>query len=152
MLKGPAWVQTDCIGDKEASGISGTLVVGDWGNNILVSGGEGYYLIKANLLEKTSSWMKTNWGIIGPGQPGGWDNDSNMSYSVATGLWTATLDLAADKIKFRANDSWDLNYGDNGADKKLEAGGADISVPAAGNYTVTLDLRGPIYKYTLVKN
>ena len=152
MLKGPAWVQTDCIGDANASGTSGTLVVGDWGNNIKVDGGIGYFLIKANLVEKTYSWMKTDWGIIGPGQPGGWDNDSNLSYSVATGLWTATLDLTADKIKFRANNSWDLNYGDNGADKKLELNGADISVASAGNYTVTLDLRGPIYRYTLVKN
>jgi starch-binding outer membrane protein SusE/F len=153
LLKVPAWEEANTIGDPVASGTSGTLQIGSWGgNNIVVNGGIGYYLIKANLVEKTYSWMKTDWGIIGPGQPGGWDTDSNLSYSTTTGLWTATLDLAADKIKFRANDSWDLNYGDNGADKKLELNGSDISVPSAGNYTVTLDLRGPIYKYSLVKN
>lgn len=153
LLKVPAWEEANTIGDPVAGGASGTLQIGSWGgNNITCNGGIGYYLIKANLVEKTYSWLKTDWGIIGPGQPGGWDNDYNMTYDVATDLWTATLDLTADKIKFRANDGWSLNYGDNGADKKLEQDGADISVPSAGNYTVTLDLSGAIYKYKLIKN
>jgi hypothetical protein len=152
LLKEPAWVQTSCIGDANSSGTSGTLVVGDWGNNISVDGGIGYYHINANLVEKTYSWMKTDWGIIGPAQPGGWNTDSNMTYDVATDLWKATLDLTAGEMKFRANDAWTLNYGDNGADRKLEENGANIAVPAAGNYTVTLDLSGAVYKYKLVKN
>ena len=145
--------EANSIGDPMANGTSGTLQIGSWGgNNIIVNGGIGYYLIKANLIEKTYSWLKTEWGIIGPAQPGGWDNDSNMTYSVATGLWTTTLDLVAGDMKFRANDAWTINYGDTGADRKLDFEGANIPVAVAGNYSVTLDLRGPIYRYSIVKN
>jgi hypothetical protein len=153
LLKVPAWEEANTIGDPVAGGASGTLQIGSWGgNNITVNGGIGYYKINANLVEKTYSWTKTDWGIIGPAQPGGWNTDTNMTYDVATDLWKATLDLTAGEMKFRANDAWTLNYGDNGADRKLEENGANIAVPSAGNYTVTLDLSGSVYKYKLVKN
>jgi hypothetical protein len=153
LLKVPAWEEANTIGDPVSGGASGTLQIGSWGgNNITCNGGIGYYRIKANLPEKTYSWMKTTWGIIGPGQAGGWDSDSNLTYDVVTDLWTATLNLTAGEIKFRANDAWTLNYGDDGGDRKLEENGANIAVPSAGNYTVTLDLSGAIYKYRLVKN
>jgi starch-binding outer membrane protein SusE/F len=153
LLKVPAWEEANTIGDPVGAGNSGTLQVGSWGgNNIYVTGGPGYFLIKADLVGLTYSWLKTDWGIVGPAQAGGWDNDTDMTFDPVTKLWTVTLNLTADKMKFRANNNWDLNYGDDGADKKLDQGGADISVPAAGNYTVTLDLRGPRYKYTLVKH
>jgi hypothetical protein len=153
LLKVPAWEQDNTIGDPVSGGASGTLQIGNWGgNNITVNGGIGYYRIKANLPEKTYSWLKTTWGIIGPAQAGGWDTDFNMTYSVATDLWTATLNLTAGEMKFRANDGWTLNYGDDKADRKLDENGANIVVPSAGNYTVTLDLSGAVYKYKLVKN
>jgi len=76
-----------------------------------------------------------------------------MMYDVATGLHSLTVDLVGGEfIKFRANDGWDLNMGDTGADLKLDYGGDDIAVAESGNYTVVLDLTGAIYKYTLTKN
>jgi hypothetical protein len=53
-------------------------------------------------------------------------------------------------MKFRANDSWDLNYGvTNG---KIKAGGDNIPVTTAGTYTVMLDLSSPLnYKYSLTQ-
>jgi hypothetical protein len=42
-------------------------------------------------------------------------------------------------MKFRLNDDWGVNLGDNGADGSLEAGGANIVIPAAGTYNITLD-------------
>jgi len=75
-----------------------------------------------------------------------------MTYDPATNKWTITLALTVGKIKFRANAGWDINYGDTGADMKLDAGGTDIDIPVAGTYTVTLDLVGPVYKYKLLKN
>jgi hypothetical protein len=41
-------------------------------------------------------------------------------------------------MKFRANNNWDFNFGDTGADGTLEAGGTNIST--AGTYLITLDL------------
>jgi len=154
LLKVPDWQEANTIGDPVASGQSGTLQIGSWGgNNIKIDAGVGYYRIKADLNSKTYSYTKTtSWGIIGPAQAGGWDNDTDMTYDPVTDTWKATLNLTADQMKFRADNAWTLNYGDDGADRKLEVNGANIAVPAAGNYTVTLDLSGAVYKYKLVKN
>jgi len=153
LTKVAGWEQDNTIGDPDASGTSGTLKIGDWGgNNIKVSGGPGYFKINADLNEATYSWMKTEWGIIGSATADGWNSDQNMTYDVANKVWTATLDLVQGEIKFRANDSWDLNYGDDGADGKLDQNGANIAIPEAGNYTITLNLSQAIYKYKIKKN
>ncbi len=112
----------------------------------------GYYRIKADIKALTYSFLKTDWGLIGDATPGGWDNDTNMTYDSATKTWKVTLALKVGKIKFRANDAWDLNYGDNGFDGSLEEGGADIPVAEAGNYTVTLNLEVAGYAYEVKKN
>jgi len=153
LLKVPAWEEANTIGDPESSGTSGTLQIGSWGgNNINVSGGPGYFKINADLNEKTYSALKTDWGVIGSASAGGWDSDTNMTFDTTTKLWTLTTALSVGEIKFRANDGWDLNYGDTGADRKLDAGGDNIKVTEAGNYTITLDLTQPVYTYKLVKN
>jgi hypothetical protein len=74
-----------------------------------------------------------------------------MTFDPTTGLWTAVLDLKAGEIKFRANDGWNINLGDNGADGSLEQDGANIPVPENGSYTITLKLGTPDYTYTIVR-
>jgi hypothetical protein len=130
-------------------GANGTLDPG--GANILAPEA-GYYKLNADLVGLTHTFLKTEWGVIGNATPGGWDSDTDMTYDEANKIWTVTMDLTAAAIKFRANNSWDLNYGDDGGNGSLEAGGADILVPAAGNYTITLNLSNPVYKYKLQKN
>jgi hypothetical protein len=131
------------------TGADGTLDVK--GTDIEVTG-SGYYRLIANINTLTYSVLKTHWGLIGDATPGGWDNDQDMTYDPENMVWTITVPLTAGKIKFRANDAWDLNYGDDGPDGKLEEGGADITIDAAGNYTVTLNLSVAVPTYTLVKN
>jgi starch-binding outer membrane protein SusE/F len=142
--QGPSWDTN--WGDD---GADGTLNPG--GANI-VAADAGYYRLKVDLPALTYTKLKTTWAVIGDATPGGWDNDTPMTYDVANKVWTVTLDLTAAGLKFRANGNWDLNYGDTGANGSLEEGGDNIVVPSAGNYTVTLDLAHPIYKYHLVKN
>ncbi|HRR92387.1 MAG TPA: SusF/SusE family outer membrane protein, partial [Bacteroidales bacterium] len=154
LLKVPAWEEANTIGDPDPSGTSGTLQIGSWGgNNIKVSGGPGYFRIKANLNEATYEWVKTTWSVIGDATPGGWSSDTPMTYSTSEKVWTVTLNLTGGKaFKFRANNDWAINLGDTGGDKKLEYGGDNIPVAADGNYTITLDLSKTIYKYKIVKN
>lgn len=129
---------------------AGKLVAGGGGNIPLTTG--GYYKVNVSIPNLTYSVTKiTRWGVIGDATADGWNSDQAMTYDAATNKWTATLTLTNGKIKFRANAGWDINYGDDGPDGKLNAGGADIPVEA-GNYTITLDLKGPVYKYKLVKN
>ena len=96
----------------------------------------GYYMIEVDLTAMTYklTLIKTI-GIIGPAQAGGWDNDTDMTYNAEKGTWEATVELAADEMKFRANDAWDINWG--GSLDALTQGGANIKVEA-GTYVIEL--------------
>ena len=114
---------------------------------------EGMYWIDVDTLSATISTEVRNWGIIGSATPGGWDTDTDMEYDFELGKLKATLDLTAADIKFRVNDGWAINLGDNDADGTMEQDGANIVVSEAGNYTVYLDLSNPEkFSYELVKN
>lgn len=112
----------------------------------------GYYKMNVNLNDMTYSITKTHWGAIGSATPGGWDQDTDMVYDKETKVWTVTMNLTAGDLKFRANDDWVLNYGDDKANLSLEAGGANIVIAEAGSYTITLNLSVPVYTYRIVKN
>jgi hypothetical protein len=112
----------------------------------------GYYKINVNLNDLTYTIAKTYWGVIGSATAGGWDSDQDMTYDAETGMWTAVLDLTEGELKFRANDDWAINYGDDGNNGVLEANGANIAIPAAGTYTVTMKLGSPDYTYQIVRS
>ncbi len=136
-------------------GLSGTLV--DGGSNIQVN--EGLYLVTINLKDLSYSILPvTNlWGIVGDAAPNGWDGPDvpfDLDYSKydknfnTNGVWIArNVTLKSGEIKFRANNSWTLNYGGSGG--TLEEGGSNIKVEA-GVYDVVLDFSGgaPVYKLT----
>lgn len=135
-------------GDWGAGESEGTI--SETGGNLSVSEG-GYYKINVDVGDLTYSMLDTQWGVIGSATSGGWDSDQDMTYQPDQGVWTVTLDLTADEMKFRANDAWDLNYGDEGADGTLEAGAGNIPVEEAGTYLITLDLSSYPYTYSLEK-
>jgi hypothetical protein len=140
---GPTWDVN--YGDD---GANGTL---DRNGANIVAAEAGYYKINVDLPALTYTFKKTEWGVIGSATADGWNSDQNMTFDPATGLWSANLDLKAGEIKFRANDGWDINYGDNGADGSLEQDGANIPIPESGTYSVTLKLGVPDYTYTIVR-
>ena len=142
--QGPSWDNN--WGDD---GADGTL--NPAGANIK-AGAMGYYKLNVELPGLTHRFLRTTWAVIGDATPGGWDAGTPMTYDETSKTWTVTLALTQANIKFRANDSWDLNYGDTGGDGTLEENGDNIAVPGAGNYTIIMDLSKPIYKYKLTKN
>ncbi len=176
VLASSAFGATDYVGyvwlDGEYKFIApNTILEFEWGNTdwgddntftgVLVETDEvncnaptaGYYLINADTDALTYSAQLTNWGLIGSATPDNWDSDQDMTYDAGTATWTITLDLSAEEIKFRSNDDWALNLGDNDADLSLEQDGANIAVPSAGNYTIVLDLSNPReYTYSLTLN
>lgn len=111
----------------------------------------GYYKINVNLNDFTYTVVKTDWGIIGSATAGGWDTDTNMEFDPVTKTWVAEIDLSQGDIKFRANDGWDINLGDDGANGTLEYNGANIAVAEAGSYKITMKLESPDYTYTVEK-
>ncbi len=148
----PNW-NNGIFGDADASGTSGNIV--SPGENFKVPS-TGYFRINADLTNNTWKNAKTNWAITGDATPNGWPDpnnvagtmDQDMTYDATSKNMTITLNLTAGKFKFRANDAWDINFGDSENDGSLEYGGADIAIATAGNYTITLDLKGGEGKYT----
>jgi starch-binding outer membrane protein SusE/F len=114
--------------------------------------GAGYYLLKANTNQMTWEAIRTTWGVIGSATAGGWDSDQDLTYNAAEQVWKATLNLTAGEIKFRANDDWGINMGDDGPDGLLEYGAANIVIAEAGQYEVILNLSNPgNYTYSITK-
>ncbi|SMD37271.1 SusE outer membrane protein [Reichenbachiella faecimaris] len=111
----------------------------------------GTYKVTADVSALTIELEKTDdWGIIGDATPNGWsDPDTDMTYNGQRQVWEITTDLTDGFLKFRANDNWGVNYGDDEPDGTLDAGGGDIPV-TAGNYTIRLDLVNE--KYELIEN
>lgn len=159
--EGYIWFPADNVLFKYCQGNSWTTNWGDTGGTgTLVPNGEnikagpkGYYKLNVNLPNLTHKFLKTDWSIIGDATSGGWNTDTPMAYDSVAKVWKVTANLTAAGLKFRANQSWDLNYGDDGKKNgTCKEGGDNIAVPSDGNYTITLNLSQPIYKYKLVKN
>ena len=128
----------------------------DWGDDgsfsgVLAESGEsditataGYYRVRANTTTLLYTIEPTTWGIVGAATPGGWDNSTALTYNSSTQKWEGVVTLTAGEFKFRANDAWTLNYGDDGNDGTLEFNsGSNLSVSASGTYLVELDLSNP---------
>lgn len=137
-------------GEYAAGATPGTIATS--GDNLKIPAA-GYYKFNVDTEKLTYTATATAWGIIGDATPAGWGGSTAMTYNKVTKLWTVTATLSQAEMKFRANDAWDINFGDDGANGSLEYGGANIKVPSAGTYTITLDLSSPRnYKYMLTKN
>ncbi len=141
-------------GDYGASATTEGLLAQDGENNITVPQ-DGFYHVKADYNNMTYKVTEVTWGIIGSATPGGWDTDTNMTFTGSGKgdyTWTGNISLTDGEIKFRANDGWDINLGDTDADGSLEPGGTNISV-SAGSYTVLMVL-DPVagWSYTLTAN
>ncbi|MCV6630943.1 MAG: SusF/SusE family outer membrane protein [Flavobacteriaceae bacterium] len=120
------------------TGADGTLEAG--GDNIAVAAGR--YLVTLNLNQNTYTIESTEfWGLVGSATPNGWDGpDLPMQPDYANpGQWIVTATLVDGEMKFRANNDWGINFGDDGADGTLESGGANIVI-TAGTYDIVLDV------------
>ncbi|SEF60805.1 SusE outer membrane protein [Halpernia humi] len=117
------------------------------GNNITYNGGDnlkapnaGTQKLTVDLNAMTYTLAPYSWGIIGSATPNGWnDPDTNMVWNDTTGMWEITIALVAGDIKFRLNDGWDTNFGDDGNNGSLEPGGANIPITDPGTYKISCD-------------
>lgn len=129
---------------------AGVLLQDEDADNLLVLA-DGFYRVQMDSEALTYSVLKINMGVIGDATPGGWDNDTDMTFAGGKGtyIWKITINLVPGKIKFRANDGWDINFG--GTASEITQGGADIDIAAAGTYDLTLDLTPGAYTAKIEK-
>ena len=88
----------------------------------------------------------SSWGIVGSGY-NDWGNggpDAPFYTTDDADVVVAYATLLNGKIKFRENNDWANNLGDDGADGTLEANGADIDV-TEGTYKITFNTANKTY-------
>lgn len=92
--------------------------------------------------------LSTNLGVVGSATPGGWGNPNIPDlpfYTTATAdVYVAYVTLKDGEIKFRKDNLWTENFGDDGGDGTLEGGGANIPVNA-GTYKITVNMASLTY-------
>ena len=126
-------------------GTDGTLDAS--GANIQVT--EGIYIATVNLNDLTYTLEEIDyvWGLVG-GAYNNWGATPDAQFKRD---WTKPFNevwiledvtLIDGEYKFRANNDWGTNYGDDGADGVLELNGANLNT-TAGTYTYTLDFSDP---------
>ncbi len=145
--------QPNWDGTNYGDGGAGVLSTDGGAGNLSVP--EPYtYLINADLNDLSWSAEKYSWAIVGDAT-GSWDVDTDLTFDNREGIWKTTMELVPGNIKFRLNDLWDTNYGDDDTSSNvLNAGGADIPVAEAGTYDIILDLSdesNPTYTLTKVE-
>jgi len=89
----------------------------------------------------------SDWGLVGDATTNGWDGPDMEMYETGSNTYAIYASLNTGEMKFRFNEDWGNNYGDDNADGSLEAGGANIPVTTAGTYFITLDLNS--FTYTM---
>ncbi|MEO7536325.1 MAG: serine hydrolase [Ferruginibacter sp.] len=96
------------------------------------------------------------WGLIGSATPKGWEEkmpDIKLAEdSLKKGWWFLNdTKLITGELKFRFNNDWNINYGDNGHDKMLDMHGENIKIEG-GVYDIILDLTDAAKpRYSIVK-
>jgi len=91
----------------------------------------------------------SDWGLVGDATPNGWGSTDDIElHETSTNHYAVYVDLLQGELKFRYNEDWGNNYGDDNADGTLEASGANISIAAAGTYYITMDLDNNTYTIT----
>ncbi len=116
---------------------AGSLNLVAGGDNIETTVEDDYAITLDLSTPLAYKYRADRWGIIGSATADGWSSDQNMSWNAVGGVFTATINLVAGEIKFRANDDWGYNLG--GSLTGLTEGGDNIAVAEAGNYTITLN-------------
>lgn len=93
-----------------------------------------------------SDIMPATWGVVGSGYNdwGGAGPDGQFYTTDQTDVFVAYVTLIDGEIKFRENNEWTNDFGDDGADGTLDPGGANIAV-TAGDYKITLDFANGTY-------
>jgi hypothetical protein len=114
--------------------------------------GPGLYYVRVDIDNLTYKYSKMNWGMIGDATPGGWDNETPMTYDFTANKFTITTTLTAAQVKFRAsnvgialfptenNNAWKFNVGNSDPITAYTPDTPNFSVTAAGTHTVELSI------------
>lgn len=108
-----------------------------------------YYCWLDPIALKYSLTLVKSFGVIGNATPGGWDAETALQPSADYLVWSGKMNLTDGELKFRANNSWDINLG--GTPEDLYQNEGNLTSPGAGTYLITLDLSTVPYSCTFTR-
>lgn len=123
-----------------------------------INGGWGGNRTTSALVNKFNSGIDTNasnnaigaasnWGLVGSATPNGWGGPDVLLHETGvSNILAGYYNLVDGEMKFRRDNDWGFNYGDNGSDGSLEDGGSNIAI-TAGLYKITLELNTLTYSF-----
>jgi len=119
----------------------------DGDSNFQFVGTAGLYNLKIDTANKTITLGApvigpsiSDWGVVGSGYNNwGAFADGAFYSSDDPSVIVSYVTLVDGEIKFRLNNDWGTNYGDNGGDNTLEINGANIPV-TAGTYKISVNI------------
>jgi len=126
-------------------GADGTLELN--GSNIVVTAGMYFATVNMNDLTYTLEPVTHVWGIVGAAY-NNWGATADAQFKrdwsqPFNDVWILeNVTLIDGEYKFRSNNDWGTNYGDNGDDGVLELNGSNL-VTTAGTYSFSLDFSDP---------
>ena len=137
----------------DADGTEGKLI-NDGNSKDISLTEDGFYKITVDLNKMEYTLTKfEKLGIIGDGQPGGWDTDTELTYDEAEKCWKATgVELTGGKsIKFRTVGDWNtVNIGGASLNNLIFNSNDNIPVAESGTFTVKLYLETAGQPYATV--
>ncbi|MBL4904919.1 MAG: hypothetical protein JKZ00_02635, partial [Flavobacteriaceae bacterium] len=113
------------------------------GGNIAVTAGS--YKVTLDLNNLTYAIEDFTIGIVGSSYNNwGASPDFGLTYDPYSDVFRGIVTLLDGEMKFRMNNDWGTNYGDDGVDGVLDLNGANIAT-TAGIYIVTVNLKDLSY-------
>jgi starch-binding outer membrane protein SusE/F len=105
------------------------------------------------VIDESTGASRATWGVVGSAA-NNWGASPDLPFytTSSANVFVAYVNLKDGEIKFRENNSWDNNLGDNDADGSLESGGANIAIAEAGDYRIIFNQNTMSYtidKYSL---
>ena len=105
------------------------------------------------VIDQSTGASRATWGVVGSAA-NNWGASPDLPFytTSSANVFVAYVNLKDGEIKFRENNSWDNNLGDNDADGSLESGGSNIAIAEAGDYRIILNQNTMSYtidKYSL---
>ena len=119
-------------------------------------GGYNELIVHQNGPELHGRRIYPAWGLIGDATSKRWEENipdiKLIEDSLKKGLWVLNnIKLNAGELKFRFNNDWTINYGENDNHKILDMDGSNIKTEA-GTYDIILDLTDETKpKYSILK-
>ena len=123
---------------------------GGWGGMRTTSAFVSKFDSTVDLIEANNNLgTQSDWGLVGSATENSWDGPDMEMFESSPNVFQLYAELVEGEMKFRFDEDWGVNYGDDGPDGSLDDGGANILIGADGTYFVTLDLNTLTYSIEL---